>query len=241
LSGVDSTVYQLDGGAVTAYSGPFNVATGGNHTITFHSTDVASNVEGTESANFSVLGSSATAVTSSLNPSTYGQSVTFTASVTPATATGTVTFLDGAATLGTVTLAAGKALFTTAALTAGAHSITGVYSGDANVGGSTSPARPQSVKKAPSSTSLVSSLNPSAKGQAVTFTATVAANAGLTGKVTFKDGTKSLGAALLDPNTHQAAITKSTLAVGTHSIKATFAGNANVKPSTSAIVNQVVN
>jgi hypothetical protein len=48
-------------------------------------------------------------------------------------------------------------------------------------------------------------------------------------------------AALLDANTHQAAITKSTLAVGTHSIKATFAGNANVKNSTSAIVDQFVN
>jgi hypothetical protein len=241
LSGVASTVYQLDGGSVTDYLGPFNVAVGGNHTITFHSTDVAGNVEATESANFTVLGKSTTAVTSSLNPSTYGQSVTFTASVTPATATGTVTFQDGAATLGTVTLAAGKARFTTAALTAGAHSIIGVYSGDANLGGSTSPARQQTVKKTASATSLVSSLNPSVKGQAVTFTATVAANAELTGKVTFKDGTKSLGTALLDPNTHQAAITKSALAVGTHAIKATFSGNANATSSTSPIVDQVVN
>jgi Big-like domain-containing protein len=76
----------------------------------------------------------------------------------PATATGTVTFMDGAATLGTVGIAGGKAHFTTSTLTAGAHSIAAVYGGDANFGGSTSPAHVQTVKKAATTTALVSSL-----------------------------------------------------------------------------------
>jgi hypothetical protein len=240
LSGVASTLYQLDGGAVTAYTGPFSVTAAGNHKVTFHSTDVAGNVESTNSATFKVVGTSTTSVVSSLNPSTYGQAVTFTASVTPSTATGKVTFKDGAAILGTASLAGGKAAFTTSKLAAGTHSITAVYSGDSHFGGSTSPVRSQTVKKAASTTTLRSSLNPSKKGQAVTFTATVAPGAGPTGTVTFKDGTKVLGTVALNTVTNQAAITKSTLTVGTHSITAIYAGDANFQPSTSAIVKQVV-
>jgi len=61
-----------------------------------------------------------TMLTSSLNPSSFGRSVTFTATVSSAagTPTGTVTFYDGAITLGTGALnASGQATFTTAALT----------------------------------------------------------------------------------------------------------------------------
>src|SRR6202034_3238440 len=60
-----------------------------------------------------------TAVNSSSNPSSFGQSVTFTATVTPqvpGNPTGTVTFTDGATQLGQVTLADGVAAYTTSAL-----------------------------------------------------------------------------------------------------------------------------
>ena len=73
-----------------------------------------------------------TSLTSSANPSTSGQSVTFTATVKPeftGTPTGTVTFKDGSTTLGAVTLSAGVAKYSTATLTAGAHSISAVYGG----------------------------------------------------------------------------------------------------------------
>ena len=68
--------------------------------------------------------SSSTAVTSSNNPSTFGSSVTFTATVTPSAATGTVTFKDGSTTLGTGTLSSGTATYTTTTLIVGSHSIT---------------------------------------------------------------------------------------------------------------------
>jgi hypothetical protein len=87
-----------------------------------------------------------TAVISSLNPAVVGQSVTFTATVTGSSPTGTVQFEDGASALGApVTLSGGSAAITTAALTQGTHSITAVYSGDANNATSTSPAVVQTV------------------------------------------------------------------------------------------------
>ena len=73
---------------------------------------------------------------SSLNPSTYGQSVTFSATVAPVsgslTPTGTVTFTDGSATLAIVPLASGAASYTAVALTVGTHPIVAAYSGDTN-------------------------------------------------------------------------------------------------------------
>ena len=82
-----------------------------------------------------------TAVTSSVNPSSVGQSVTFTATVTSSagTPTGTVQFKDNGVNLGSpVTLnGSGVAQLTTATLAAGGHPITADYSGDGNFNTST--------------------------------------------------------------------------------------------------------
>ena len=102
------------------------------------------------------LPATTTTLTSSLNPSNSGDSVTFTATVTSATPgaiTGTVEFRDGATVFGSGTLAAGTATFTTSALTVGAHNITAVYSGDTSYGGSTSAVLVQNVNQAPAITS----------------------------------------------------------------------------------------
>jgi Bacterial Ig-like domain (group 3) len=86
---------------------------------------------------------------------------------------------------------------------------------------------------------LTSNPNPSAQGQAVTFTASVTSGGPTpTGTVKFLDGTKSLGSATLSGGI--ANLTKSTLAVGTHSITVQYAGDAASDKSTSPIVNQVV-
>src|SRR5207302_1949023 len=139
-----------------------------------------------------------TSLTSSVNPSKFGQSVTFTATVSvdapgAGLPTGTVTFKDGATTLGPgVVGAGGQATFSTSSLAVGTHPITAEYGGDSSFNGSTSSALSQVVAKAATSTSLTSSANPSVFGQSVTFTATVSVNSPGAGNpggtVQFKDG-----------------------------------------------------
>jgi hypothetical protein len=116
-----------------------------------------------------------TAVASSANPSVFGQSVTFTATVTPqglGTPTGTVTFNDGTAAIcNAVALSSGQATCTPASLAVGTHSITAVYSGDSNFKTSTSSSLTQTVNTpAPALTSISPS---TATAGGVAFTLTV--------------------------------------------------------------------
>jgi|HubBroStandDraft_6_1064221.scaffolds.fasta_scaffold01416_6 hypothetical protein len=83
--------------------------------------------------------STTTALTSQLNPSTYRQAVTFTATLTApygGTITGTVTFMDGSTTLKTLVVGGGEAKYTTSMLATGVHNITAIYSGSSNFIGS---------------------------------------------------------------------------------------------------------
>jgi hypothetical protein len=86
-----------------------------------------------------------TTLTSSLNPSALNQSVTYTATVSPSTATGTVTFSHGSTVMGTGTLSKGTATLVYSALSAGGHDLTASYGGDANDAPSVSPVLVQVV------------------------------------------------------------------------------------------------
>lgn len=183
-----------------------------------------------------------TAVSTSQTPSSQGSSVTFTATVTSAGGipSGNVTFMDGASTIGTGTLSGGSATFTTAALALGSHSITAVYDGSVEFFSSTSPNLTQDVVANSSSTALVSNINPSSFGQAVTFTATVTGTGGPpTGNVTFRDGATVLGTGALD-GAGVATYTTSNLAAGNHSITARYTGSASFAMSLSPTVVQAV-
>ncbi len=98
----------------------------------------------TDQFTYAAVGSM-TSLASSPNPSSGGQPVKFTAKVTGATPTGTVTFFDNGTQIGTATLTGGTATFTTSSLTTGSHSITARYSGDPNNNASTSAALVQTV------------------------------------------------------------------------------------------------
>jgi predicted outer membrane repeat protein len=97
-------------------------------------------------------------------------------------------------------------------------------------------------------TRVVSSLNPSPPGQAITFTAIVTETTGgapvTSGTVAFQDGGSDIAgcAAQALNGSGQATCTTASLTVGMHTITAVFSGNAAFSPSTGTIApNQVVN
>jgi hypothetical protein len=186
--------------------------------------------------------STTTTLASSSPTSTVGQPVTFTAAVAPSAATGSVQFFDGVNSLGTAVLSGGNASLTTATLAAGTHSITATYGGDSSYASSTSSALTQTVLEGVvnTTTAVTSSLNPSAYGDQVTFTATVSPSSGATGTVTFMDGGSAIGSSLLNA-TGVATFSTSSLAVGSHSITAQYGGDNNHNGSTSPVLSQTVN
>lgn len=125
------------------------------------------------------LSPSTTTLGSSNNPSSANQPVILTATVAPtsSSATGTATFNDGLTVLGTTVLNSSfAAIYTTSSLAAGAHSITAVYSGDANNASSASAILTQTVQDfALSFTPFVATVFP---GTTATFTLTIAPQGG---------------------------------------------------------------
>jgi YVTN family beta-propeller protein len=90
------------------------------------------------------------------------------------------------------------------------------------------------ISQAASSTTVVSGNNPALVGAPVTFTATVSSIAATpTGTVSFKDGSTTMGTALLN-GSGVATFTSSTLAQGTHSMTAVYDGGVNFVGSTSS-------
>jgi len=183
-----------------------------------------------------------TALASNSNPSSFGQPVVFTATVTGqfgGTASGTVTFSNGTKAMGTVTLSKGAASISAATLAVGSDSITAVYSGDTNFVTSTSNAVKQVVNQGSTTTALTSSLNPSKSGQPVTLTAAVTGKYGGTpsGSVAFKDGNTTLKTVTLSGGV--AKYTTSTLTKATHSMTAVYSGDANFNGSTGSVSQKV--
>ncbi len=187
-----------------------------------------------------------TTLVSAPNPSAYGESVTFTATVADSEAgsvpTGTVTFMDGATPLGIATLdGTAHAVFSTAALAAGSHEITAVYGGDTSFVTSTSAPLTQSVVQAATTTTITGDApDPSVTGQAVTVTYTiipVAPGSGTpTGDVTVSDGTNTC------TGTVAAGGCSITFAIpGTGTLTATYAGDANFTGSVSPGETHTVN
>jgi hypothetical protein len=184
-------------------------------------------------------------VTSNRNPSTFGQSVTLTARVTPGAATGTVQFtVDGVAFNGPVALdATGRARLITSALTVGTHSVTASYSGSVNYNPSTSPALNQLVNRSASRTVVTTSGTPVARNTVVTFTATVSAVAPGTGTPTGTVQFSIDGVAVGAPAALSgglATYSTSTLTVGRHRVSAAYVGDAGFNASTSGAITQRV-
>lgn len=187
-----------------------------------------------------------TTLSSSLNPSMYGQPVTFTTRVTtsgPVPPTGTVVFMWRYFTqtyvIGTATLnSTGVATLTKSTLNANLFPMIAVYRGDTNNLGSTSAVLNQTVLQTTSAAAITSSANPSTVGLAVTFTAKITSPTVIPGgPVTFKAGTTLLGTAQLSSG--RAKLTTSTLPTGSTVVKVSYNGNSNIKGSSASVTQTV--
>ena len=182
-------------------------------------------------------------LTSSHNPATVNQSVTYVAAIagqfggTPPT--GSVTFSVNGSSGATSTLSNGQANFTTAFSSTGTETISATYSGDANdLPGSSTFTQTVNTQQI-TQTGLTASPSPAAVGQSVTYTATVTAPAGVpTGNVTFSYSGNPLATIRL--NSGQASYIRTLLATGTRSVSATYSGDANNQTSTSPTLSEVV-
>ena len=228
----------------------FAIATlgGGSHSITAQYSGDAYFASSSSTALTETINSAATSITvaAGANPATFGQPVTLTATVQPpggTMATGSVTFVDGSYGIGTGTLANNTAQLTVSFLAVGSHSITAVYSGNANLTGSTSSTLSETIGHAATTSTVSSSLNPAFFAQSVVFSITIQSSSSgtpPTGTVTLLDGSSSLGSSSL-PSGGLVQFTISGLAVGSHAISATYSGDANFSGSTSAVLVQTVN
>ena len=231
-------------GTVDVSAGVANLTTAaltlGTNSITAVYTGDADFTGSTSSPSQQLVGATSTALTASPNPSDFGQSVTFTATVTAGAAggsvpAGTVVFMDGTTDLGHSTLNdSGVATFSTTGLQGGSNSITAVYEGDTESVGSSSSAISQVVNPASTSTTVTSSVNSSVFSQIVTLAATVSAGVGTpSGTVTFEDGSTVLGTAAVGAS-GVATFSTDSLAVGPHSLVAVYSGSDSYESSQSS-------
>ncbi len=188
------------------------------------------------------------------NPSTFGDDVTLTATVTSTslTPTGTVTFFDGSCASGTPlgsdnlsgNAGTATASLKTSSLGAGTHNLSACYGGNGTFG-SSQDTQAQTVNKLTTQTHVSSNNNPSSAGQDVTFTAAVTASVGTPdGTVTFRAGDCAQGTDLsgqVGLTGGQAQFTTGALPGGsTTTVTACYSGSTNYLPSSDS-VDQVVN
>ena len=194
---------------------------------------------------------SSTGIGSSANPSSYGQNVTFTSTVTRqggGAVAGTVQFqADGADLGGPQTVdGSGHASVYTSTLAVGSHSVTAAFksSNPNTLDSSGALAGGQTVQRADTQTGVTSSLNPSELGQAVTFTAQASAvspGAGTPGgTVQFSDNGTDFGSPQSLDGFGKASITTAGLTVGGHTITATYTPSGGSYNASSGSVSQTV-
>jgi large repetitive protein len=168
-------------------------------------------------------------VSSTPNPATPNQTVSFTITLSPTSGSavppisGTVQLMDGSTVLGTATVNNGVAAIPAAFAVTGTHSITAVYSGDGNYPGRTSSAYSQSVQNAATVNVAVTPASP-VLGQSTTITATVSPSTA-TGTVQFIIDGMLVGTATLSGGIASVSTTWSSS--GLHYVTANYLGDAS--------------
>lgn len=180
-----------------------------------------------------LLPASTTTVTSSANPGVGGQTLTFTATVTGSSPSGTVQFADSGVNLGSpLALSSGVATLALGTLSLGSHSITARYSGDTGNLSSLSAALAQTILS-PTTVTLTAAPASIAAGQALTLQATVT---GLSpqGTIQFKDGSTLLGPSIPLAAGIATLGTHALTSAGSHVLTAEYSGDGNNASSISS-------
>ncbi|HEU4647519.1 MAG TPA: Ig-like domain repeat protein [Gemmatimonadales bacterium] len=259
VAGVAVTFTVASGGGSINPASPATITTGSNGTAALTSwtlgplpdsnsvTATAAGVSG--SVTFSATGSplpptpTTTEISSSAPSSTYGQAVTFTATVTSigGTPTGNVTFKVGAScaagtVLGTVKPLAGNTAssdpISNLAVAGSPYTIWACYSPTGNFTASDASLT-QTVSKASTSVTTTSDKTSYNAGEAVTLSATVTPTTA-TGTVEFTDGGTALGPGTIVVDGVATLTISGGLSVGAHQIRAQYQGDANFAQSQSA-------
>ncbi len=179
-----------------------------------------------------------TVVSASTPTPGFGQPVSFTATVTPASSDelrGAVSFYAGHVLLGTGTLtASGTSILSTSSLPLGVSVLTAVYSGSTNYASSTS-GNFQIDAEAGTAITLSASPTTQLSNNPILLTAQISSTtAGMqTGTVSFMDGPTLLSTVPVSAS-GQATYTSTTLSDGSHSLNATYSGDTDYLPSTSS-------
>ena len=190
-----------------------------------------------------------TTLSSSGTTATVGTSVTFTATVTSAngpTPAGTVEFMNGSIVLGNGTVSAnGTATLVLSSLSPGTYSIVAAYGADTDDATSSSTPLTETIQQISTTTALSASTNPISTGATLNLSVAVAAtgtssNGGtLSGNVTFSEGPTVYGTVGIN-SAGDAILPITTLSTGSHFILASYSGNTNYAPSTSAVLDEAV-
>ena len=241
--GTDYATVELTDGATTAVLPRLDV---GTHTLTIRYLGDGNFQPNTTTLTQTVTAAaSSISVTSSSAPSTFGQAVSVTATVsatdpTVGTPSGSVTFAEGNTVIGFAAVGEGSATLTISSLAVGDHDITVTYTGDGWFGASATSLS-QTVAPAASSVTVTPSVEPSELGEPTTLNAAVdplAPGAGQpTGTVSFTEGDTPLGTFVLTDGV--AALDVTALPIGEHTITATYSGDASFEPATIDVTHAV--
>jgi sugar lactone lactonase YvrE len=155
--------------------------------------------------------------------------------------TGTVTLLDGNTLVASIAVTATESVtFPGVLVSVGMHSLTLAYSGDANNAKAVSPIATVVIQQGASTETLTTSASPQIQGQPVTFTAVISsASPNISGPVTFMDGATVIASGPLNAS-GVATYTTSMLTVGSHSVSATYAGDANHAAANTASLTELI-
>ena len=193
-------------------------------------------------------------ITSATNPSTFGNAVMLTATITapggttpPQTATGSVTWSSNTG-CGSTTVTGGVTTCTTSTVTPlalGANTIAAAYAGDTSYTPASAPSFTQTVSQSATTVAVTSGTNPSTFGGSVTFTASITGKGTVGGTVTWSATNTgspiSIGCGTTPVTAGVATCTTSALTGGTDTVTASYSGDTNNLNATGSITNQVVN